>query len=335
MATSADSVHFFGIRHHGPGCARSLLQALEALQPDCLLVEGPPEGEALLPMLQSAELRPPVAMLVYMQDAPSQAAFYPFAEFSPEWQALQWASRQGVATRFIDLPQTHAMAIEFARREALKKAMEEGGGATDEVEDAAEGDESEAEAAEPAAQEAEGDAPDAEQIAADEAVEEPQTAAQEHHNHRDPLDWLAHAAGFEDGESWWNRLVEERGDSEALFESINEAMTAVRSELAKDGEHWRGEAYVQREAMREAHMRQCIREATKAGYQRIAVVCGAWHVPALQQSVTAKADSALLKGLPKAKVMATWAPWTYRNLASSSGYGAGVTSPGWYEHLWR
>lgn len=125
MATSADSVHFFGIRHHGPGCARSLLQALEALQPDCLLVEGPPEGEALLPMLQSAELRPPVAMLVYMQDEPSQAAFYPFAEFSPEWQALQWASRLGVATRFIDLPQTHGMAIEFARREALKKAAQE------------------------------------------------------------------------------------------------------------------------------------------------------------------------------------------------------------------
>ena len=92
MATSADNVHFFGIRHHGPGCAHSLVHALAQLQPDCLLVEGPPEGEALLPMLRSAELRPPVAMLVYMQDEPSQAAFYPFAEFSPEWQALQWAS---------------------------------------------------------------------------------------------------------------------------------------------------------------------------------------------------------------------------------------------------
>ena len=330
MATSADSVHFFGIRHHGPGCARSLLQALEALQPDCLLVEGPPEGEALLPMLQSADLRPPVAMLVYMQDVPSHAAFYPFAEFSPEWQALKWASQKGVATRFIDLPQTHAMAIEFARRDALKKAVEETEGAGGEQEEAGADDEP---LAEPAAQEAEGDAADANEIGADDAVEALQSAVQEHH--RDPLDWLAHAAGFEDGESWWNRLVEERGDSEALFESINEAMTAVRSELAKDGEHWRGQAYVQREALREAHMRQCIREATKAGYQRIAVVCGAWHVPALQQSVTAKADGALLKGLPKAKVMATWAPWTYRNLASSSGYGAGVTSPGWYEHLWR
>jgi hypothetical protein len=77
-------------------------------------------------MLQSAELRPPVAMLVYMQDEPSQAAFYPFAEFSPEWQALQWASRQGVATRFIDLPQTHGMAIEFAERARRAEAAAAG-----------------------------------------------------------------------------------------------------------------------------------------------------------------------------------------------------------------
>lgn len=32
------TVHLFGIRHHGPGCARSLRKALETLQPDCLLV---------------------------------------------------------------------------------------------------------------------------------------------------------------------------------------------------------------------------------------------------------------------------------------------------------
>ncbi|GAB2817843.1 DUF5682 family protein [Comamonas piscis] len=332
MATSADNVHFFGIRHHGPGCARSLLQALAQLQPDCLLVEGPPEGEALLPMLRSAELRPPVAMLVYMQDEPSQAAFYPFAEFSPEWQALQWASEQGVTTRFIDLPQTHAMAQDWARRQALIKP---------EPAQDVDGEQGEDDAVE-AADEAPGDAaeadPNSAQVAAaDDGDKEDKDdlAADDQQPIRDPLDWLAHAAGFEDGESWWNRLVEERGDSEALFTSINEAMTAVRSELGDEGEARRGRHYALREAQREAHMRQCIREAVKAGHQRIAVVCGAWHVPALQQSTTAKADSAVLKGLPKAKVLATWAPWTYRNLASRSGYGAGVTSPGWYEHLWQ
>ncbi len=31
---------------------------------------------------------------------------------------------------------------------------------------------------------------------------------------------------------------------------------------------------------------------------------------------------------------ATWIPWTNSRLSYRSGYGAGVTSPGWYEHLW-
>ena len=34
------ALHFFGIRHHGPGSARSLLKALEALQPDAVLIAG-------------------------------------------------------------------------------------------------------------------------------------------------------------------------------------------------------------------------------------------------------------------------------------------------------
>jgi Family of unknown function (DUF5682) len=34
------------------------------------------------------------------------------------------------------------------------------------------------------------------------------------------------------------------------------------------------------------------------------------------------------------KVAATWVPWTYRLLTQSSGYGAGVHSPGWYQHIW-
>lgn len=311
MATTANAFHFFGIRHHGPGCARSLLQALEQLQPDCLLVEGPSEGEALLPMLQHADLRPPVAMLVYVQDQPSHAAFYPYAEFSPEWQALQWAARQGVVTRCMDLPQAHRMALDIAedaRRKAEAAASAAGGDEGDSGKDAATGPQSSQ------GNHPENDAEPPSEIPAD------------------PLDLLAEAAGYADGESWWNRMVEERGDGASLFEGIAEAMAVVRAELPNET---RGERYAQREALREAWMRQCMRDAAKAGYERIAVVCGAWHVPALQAQVTAKADSALLKGLPKVKVQATWAPWTYRNLSSASGYGAGVDSPGWYEHLWQ
>src|SRR4029079_7476338 len=33
------------------------------------------------------------------------------------------------------------------------------------------------------------------------------------------------------------------------------------------------------------------------------------------------------------RVAATWVPWSYGRLSFESGYGAGVTSPGWYDHL--
>lgn len=62
-------------------------------------------------------------------------------------------------------------------------------------------------------------------------------------------------------------------------------------------------------------------------------MCGAWHVPALQEKPTVAADRAVLKGLPKTKVDMTWVPWTHRRLARTGGYGAGIESPGWYAHL--
>ena len=66
----------------------------------------------------------------------------------------------------------------------------------------------------------------------------------------------------------------------------------------------------------------------------MAVVCGAWHVPALTAPLpTATADAQILRGLPKVNVAVTWVPWTHARLASGQGYGAGVTSPGWYHHL--
>jgi len=299
--TLAAETRYFGIRHHGPGCARSLQRALAHWQPDCILIEGPPDADALLGFVTHAGLVPPVALLVHSTDHPDLAAFYPFTVFSPEWQALRHGTTHGVPTRFIDLPQAVRMAQQKARDEAAKTAQE---------------------TAETTSQ-----APD----------DDGTLPA-----HTDPLDALAEAAGFADGESWWNHLVEERGpdgDGLALFEAITEAMTVLRDTWPQA---YRGHSEAGRaeEALREAHMRQCVREAQKAGHQRIAVVCGAWHVPALKPApvpdkALAKADAALLKGLPRLKVSATWVPWTYGHLTRASGYGAGITAPGWYDFLWH
>ena len=82
-------------------------------------------------------------------------------------------------------------------------------------------------------------------------------------------------------------------------------------------------------------MRKMIRAAQKENFERIVVVCGAWHVPALDDMPKVKDDNELLKGLPKVKVECTWIPWTYDRLAFRSGYGAGIESSGWYHYLWH
>jgi hypothetical protein len=266
-----------GIRHHGPGSARSVLAQLERLQPDALLVEGPSDASDLIGLIEDPAMRPPVALLVYAPDEPRVATFYPFAEFSPEWVALRWALEQGIAARFIDLAAGAQFAVaraEFERRIA----------------------------AEPA----------------EEAVEE-----QIRH---DPLNELAKAAGEEDGERFWDRLVESRRDPRELFAAVSEAMTAVRGAIPEE------ETLT---LQREAAMRRGIREAAKDGFTNVAVVCGAWHAPALEKLPSAAEDNRTLKTLPKPiKTAAAWVPWTFDRLASESGYGAGIESPGWYAHLW-
>ncbi|MFJ7626310.1 DUF5682 family protein [Streptomyces sp. NPDC097595] len=275
--TRAAGPLLLGVRHHGPGSARAVRAALDTADPRAVLIEGPPEGDALLPLAADEEMRPPVALLAHAVDDPGRAAFWPFAEFSPEWVAIRWALDRDVPVRFIDLPAAHSLAME------------------------ADDDASE-----------------------DEPGERPVPV--------DPIRVLAETAGYDDPERWWEDVVEHRvpGSGEAAgplaaFAALGEAMTALR-EAYGDGGH-------PRDAVREAYMRIQIRTAKKEFGDDFAVVCGAWHVPALRTRTTLTADRALLKGLPKAKAELTWVPWTHRRLARHSGYGAGIESPGWYEHL--
>ena len=106
-------------------------------------------------------------------------------------------------------------------------------------------------------------------------------------------------------------------------------MTEARSRAEADGE-----APPLRDIRREAFMRLNIRQALKDHDGTVAAVVGAWHVGALARKVAMAEDRAIIRDLPRAKVEATWVPWTDSRLAAASGYGAGVISPGWYRHLW-
>ena len=110
----------------------------------------------------------------------------------------------------------------------------------------------------------------------------------------------------------------------AVFDALAEAIGILRADAGEPDS---------RDAIREAHMRKVLRRTVRDGFTRIAVVCGAWHVPALRDLPPAAADDRMLRGLPKVKATLTWVPWTYGRLSYTSGYGAGIRSPGWYHHL--
>ncbi|MEO6038138.1 MAG: DUF5682 family protein, partial [Saprospiraceae bacterium] len=270
-------IELFGIRHHGPGSARSLRTALEAMRPDVILVEGPPDGEALIPLIAHDQMTPPVAMLIYNPKQLRQANFFPFAEFSPEWQAIRFGLRNNIPVQFMDLP----MRQLFALRET-----ETATGA-----------------------ELPGLAPPEAEI--------------------DPFRRIAALAGYSDPERWWDALLERRTDDAGIFPTVSELMAALRDDKIQPESR--------ETLLREAHMRQVIRGAEKSGFRRIAVVCGAWHTPALAalDQIKASTDAALLRGLRKLKTEAAWIPWSFDRLATQSGYSAGVIAPAWYRLLFR
>lgn len=285
-------ISLLGIRHHGPGSARSVRQALESLRPDCILVEGPPDADSLLPLVGASEMQPPVAILLYLPDSPQNAVYYPFAEFSPEWQAIQYALENQVPVRFMDLAQKYQLGR--AKEDEKKKEAEK------------------EESASPDSSSSTGPF--------------------------DPFALIAEAAGYSDGERWWEHFVEQRREAGQVFAGILELMTALRAEAEKQGQ------VEPRDLVREASMRTILRAAQAEGRQNIAIVCGAWHTPALAQPGNAQADQKLLadflrtagiKADKEPAIESTFIPWTYTRLSYQSGYGAGIESPGWYEHLWH
>jgi hypothetical protein len=125
-ANEDDPVRVFGIRHHGPGSARSLLAALEEYQPDAVLIEGPADADPLVSWVTAEGMQPPLALLAYARDEPKIAAFWPYAVYSPEWQAMVWACRHAVEVRFCDLPATMVLAPRTRTRTLFAEKSEDG-----------------------------------------------------------------------------------------------------------------------------------------------------------------------------------------------------------------
>ncbi|MGS2806221.1 DUF5682 family protein [Nocardia sp. MW-W600-9] len=364
VADAGEAAHtrVFGIRHHGPGSARSLRQALAEFRPDAILIEGPADADPLVGFVAADTMNPPVALLAYVPDSPARAAFWPFAVFSPEWQAMRYGVDHAVPVRFCDLPAANVLAAEddsrgdrtdplaaLATAAGYDDAERWWDAVVESVPDSAAFDaitEAMATLREDAIHHAPARDSDQATPASDPATRPGDTAL--------PAETALPRDGEHPSEA---RLPDAPGNATDRTPSTQPddarspaGAPSAASEppdsvsptpgsgapLAADPENPALAPLVvdQHTLRREAYMRQVMRQTLKDGSKRLAVVCGAWHAPALTGPLgPAAPDARLLRGLPKTKTALTWVPWTHSRLAAGSGYGAGVTSPGWYHHL--
>ncbi len=292
-----DEVHVFGVRHLSPGAAWHLRAFLDEVQPEAVLVEGPADFTELIPEITGRGVAPPVALLAYTQCLPVRTTLYPFAEYSPELQALRWARRGGAIARFIDLPSRNFVGLEAARQKVQA------------------GQAGQADAAEADAPGGGGDAP-----------------VGKHALRAEVYDAFARAAGVADYETYW----EQRFEHNLSRDAYRRAAIAFGDGL-REVERGTPDLDFAENLVRESHMRReigrCL-EGEGLAPSQVVVVVGAFHAPAVRSAEDAMSDSELAS-LPAIDTELTLMPYSYFRLSRQSGYGAGNQAPAYFELLWR
>src|SRR5262249_7737075 len=132
--------------------------------------------------------------------------------------------------------------------------------------------------------------------------------------------------GDPDHETWWERHFEHTEEPAAYSRQSFELGRGLRElkQMADNDE----------DLIREAYMRRCIREVLAKGHkpERVLVVCGAFHAPALTEELPPM-DDRELKKLPRVTTSITLMRYSYYRLSSQSGYGAGNHAPAYFQRL--
>ena len=228
--------------------------------PRVVLIEGPPEADALIPLAADEDMRPPVALLAHAVDEPGRVGVLAAGRVLP-----------GVGGDPLGPGARRPGPLHRPARRALAG---HGGGTGPRTPASGRG-----------------------RRGRRGAGARTPTGCGRCRVRVDPLGVLAETAGYDDPERWWEDVVEHRGGGRGG------RARAVRRRWPRPwGRCGRRTGRRTRPGpVREAHMRLQLRAARREFGDGVAVVCGAWHVPALRQKSTVAADRALLKGLPKVK----------------------------------
>lgn len=288
----------FGVRHLSPSASWHLLQLLDQRKPSLVLIEGADDTDRCIPDLVSPKSVPPIAILAYTTTTPVRTLVYPYAAYSPEYQALQWCHRNQVSVRFIDLPSSVFLGL--LDRDDGTAHLDKDPTPPDSTED---GDPTEKD---------------------DE--ENPTTPVPEPPS---LYDRIASITGEPDYESYWERNFEQQNDPEAYRQSIFQYGFCLRETADPTDRN------TLHNLMREAYMRRKIEAAVAEGYdpREIVVVTGAYHAPALLGNLPAMTDLEW-SCLKQRETKITLMPYSFFKLSSQSGYGAGNHAPAYFNMRW-
>lgn len=247
---------YFGIRHLSAASSLHLHTFLEEMKPAYILIEGPSDCNDMLSDIVHKELIPPFAIMAYTTTAPIQSILYPFATYSPEYQAIQWAYTHQVPCAFFDVP----TSLYFERKEEATSS----------------------------------------------------------HQRQLELDL--------DQNDVWEKEFEQGISMEDFQRGIQELGRQLRLSKEEEEEETR---------IREAYMKGKLEALIASGIpsDQIAIVCGAYHVEGIQQSVPYQEDADVTTAYPQTQT--TLMPYSYLRLSSLSGYGAGNAAPAYFELLWN
>ncbi|WP_408637892.1 DUF5682 family protein [Paenibacillus tianjinensis] len=295
MKAAEAGVHIFGVRHLSPGGAQHLLEYLDKLQPTAVLIEGPSDATGEITHLTQGATKPPVAILAFTDELPVRTVLWPFAVYSPEYQAMKWAKTHGAAAAFIDLPSSVTLGLQDAMtrgRSAIREAVP---------------------AADPSG--------------------EPSTA--EVQDEESLYSQIAQLAGEYDYDMYWERNFEHNASTGAYLTSILSFSSQMRElgeekELREQPSEYAYNAL--REAYMSRQIQATIAAGHEPG--KIVVICGAYHASALAGQAAPMSDDDLA-ALPSRSTKLTLMPYSYYKLSTMSGYGAGNAAPHYFEMMWE
>lgn len=290
-------LRFLPVRHHSPACANHIRSLILRDRPDVVLVEGPSDGDELIPFLVSST--PPVAFYAYYVDPGSvltqkerakdvdrYRCFYPFADFSPEFVALHTASEIQAETHFIDLPYSALLALSRDRDRDLSSH-------------------------------------DRSRVS-DRPVAE-----------SDAVRMMVQKNGCRDFNELWDRFFESGAgsqDSDAFFRDLLAFMMLLRnpgdSKIPKDDTEHRETVY------RERYMAGRIISFLGAG-KSVYVITGGFHTEAIAGHVADKITPAPGISGPAGEQGIHLVPYTLNRLDAANGYAAGIPNCGYYQRLWQ